>query len=164
MIDLIEEHAGVAVHPSMPVAELERICDEVGVPHEPGMGPGQLVLELYEKTVEPNLVGPMFVCDYPREVSPLARTHRDDPALVERFEPVVLGRELGNAFSELNDPVDQHGAVRGPGEAGGRGRRGGARRRRGLRARAGVRASALRRPRHRHRPPGDAHRRGVVDP
>jgi len=107
MLELIEEHAGVAVHPSMPVGELERICDDVGVPHEVGMGPGQLVLELYEKTVEPNLVGPVFVCDYPREVSPLARTHRDDPALVERFEPVVLGRELGNAFSELNDPIDQ---------------------------------------------------------
>jgi lysyl-tRNA synthetase class 2 len=107
MLDLIAEHAGVPVHPSMPVEELERICDDVGVPHEPGMGPGQLVLELYEKTVEPNLVGPVFVCDYPREVSPLARTHRDDPALVERFEPVVLGRELGNAFSELNDPIDQ---------------------------------------------------------
>jgi lysyl-tRNA synthetase class 2 len=107
MLELIEEHAGVAVHPSMPVEELERICDDVGVPHEVGMGPGQLVLELYEKTVEPNLVGPVFVCDYPREVSPLARTHRDDPALVERFEPVVLGRELGNAFSELNDPIDQ---------------------------------------------------------
>jgi lysyl-tRNA synthetase, class II len=107
MLDLIEEHAGVAVHPSKPVAELERICDDVGVPHEPGMGPGQLVLELYEKTVEPNLVGPVFVCDYPREVSPLARTHREDPALVERFEAVVLGRELSNAFSELNDPIDQ---------------------------------------------------------
>jgi lysyl-tRNA synthetase class 2 len=65
------------------------------------------VLELYEKTVEPNLVGPVFVIDYPREVSPLARAHRDDPALVERFEVVALGRELANAFSELNDPIEQ---------------------------------------------------------
>jgi lysyl-tRNA synthetase class 2 len=107
MLELIEEHAGVSVHPSMPVADLERACDDAGVPREQGWGPGKLVMELYEKTVEPNLVGPVFVTDYPREVSPLARAHRDDPTLVERFEAVVLGRELANAFSELNDPVDQ---------------------------------------------------------
>jgi lysyl-tRNA synthetase, class II len=107
MLELIKEHAGVEVHPSMPTVELERACDAAGVPHEPGWGPGKLVLELYEKTVEPNIVGPVFVTDYPREVSPLARVHRSDPALVERFEVVALGRELANAFSELNDPVDQ---------------------------------------------------------
>jgi lysyl-tRNA synthetase, class II len=107
MIDLIQEHAGVDVHPSMPVEKLERVCDDLGVPRERGWGPGKLVLEIYEKTTEPNLVGPVFVMDYPVEVSPLARTHRDDAALVERFEPVVLGRELGNAFSELTDPIDQ---------------------------------------------------------
>ncbi len=107
MIDLIAEHAGVQVHPAMPIADLEAACDRAEVPREAGWGPGKLVLELYEKTVEPNLTGPVFVLDYPREVSPLARTHRDDPALVERFEAVVLGRELANAFSELNDPVDQ---------------------------------------------------------
>src|SRR3989440_6937295 len=107
MIDLIHEHAGVDVHPSMPVEKLERICDDLGVPTEKGWGPGKLVLEIYEKTVEPNLVGPIIVYDYPREVSPLARTHRGDPDLVERFEVVALGRELVNAFSELTDPVDQ---------------------------------------------------------
>ncbi|MBM3659715.1 MAG: lysine--tRNA ligase [Actinobacteria bacterium] len=107
MIDLIEEHTGARVHPSMPLAELEAAADRAEVPREAGWGPGKLVLELYEKTVEPNLVGPIFVLDYPREVSPLARAHRDDPALVERFEAVVLGRELANAFSELNDPIDQ---------------------------------------------------------
>jgi lysyl-tRNA synthetase class 2 len=107
MLELIEEHAGVSVHPSMPLPDLERACDDAGVPREKGWGPGKLVMELYEKTVEPNLVGPVFVTDYPREVSPLARAHRDDPTLVERFEAVVLGRELANAFSELNDPVDQ---------------------------------------------------------
>ena len=107
MIDLIREHGGVDVHPSMPVEKLERACDDLGVPHEPGWDPGKLVMEIYEKTTEPNLVGPVFVLDYPRDVSPLARSHRDDPALVERFEPVVRGAELGNAFSELNDPVDQ---------------------------------------------------------
>jgi lysyl-tRNA synthetase, class II len=107
MIDLIREHAGVDVHPAMPVEKLERICDDLGVSREKGWDSGKLVLEIYEKTVEPNLVGPVLVMDYPLEVSPLARTHREDPALVERFEPVVLGRELGNAFSELTDPIDQ---------------------------------------------------------
>jgi lysyl-tRNA synthetase, class II len=107
MRDLIRDHAGVDVHPSMEVAELEQACDRLDVPREKGWGPGKLVLEIYEKTTETKIVGPTFVLDYPLEVSPLARVHRDDPALVERFEPVVLGRELGNAFSELTDPVEQ---------------------------------------------------------
>jgi lysyl-tRNA synthetase class 2 len=107
MLDLIEEHSGQRVHPSMPVAELERVLDDLGVDRKPGWDGGQLVLELYEKLVEPKITDPVFVCDYPRSVSPLARAHRDDPALVERFEAVVLGRELANAFSELNDPIDQ---------------------------------------------------------
>ena len=107
MLELIEEHAGVRVHPTLPVAELEAVCDRLGVPRQPEWGPGKLVMELYEKTVEPNLVGPIVVTDYPREVSPLARAKPDDPALVERFEVVALGRELANAFSELNDPIDQ---------------------------------------------------------
>ena len=105
--DLVREHAGVDVHPSMPPAELRSICDDLGVPYDPKWGPGKLVLEIYEKTTEHAIVGPVFVLDYPREVSPLARPHRDDPALVERFEVIVAGRELANAFSELNDPVDQ---------------------------------------------------------
>jgi lysyl-tRNA synthetase, class II len=107
MLSLIREYAGVDVHPSMPREKLERVCDDLDVPREPGWGPGMLVMEIYEKTVEPNLAGPMIVYDYPREVSPLARTHRDDPDLVERFEVVILRRELVNAFSELTDPVDQ---------------------------------------------------------
>jgi lysyl-tRNA synthetase class II len=107
MMELVEEHTGRRVHPSMPVAELGRICDELGIEHEADWGPGKLVVEIYEKAVEANLVGPVFVLDYPREVSPLARTHRHDADLVERFEAVVLGRELANAFSELNDPLDQ---------------------------------------------------------
>ncbi|MGH9011638.1 MAG: lysine--tRNA ligase [Acidimicrobiia bacterium] len=105
--ELVTEHAGVDVHPAMPVAELQKICDTLGVAYDPKWGPGKLVLEIFEKTTEHALVGPTFVLDYPREVSPLARPHRDDPALVERFEVIVAGRELANAFSELNDPVDQ---------------------------------------------------------
>jgi lysyl-tRNA synthetase class 2 len=65
------------------------------------------VLEVYEKTTEAELWDPVFVTDYPKEVSPLARDHREVPGLVERFEPIVAGRELGNAFSELVDPDDQ---------------------------------------------------------
>ncbi len=105
--ELVAEHAGVDVHPAMPVAEIQKTCDTLGVPYDPKWGAGKLVLEIYEKTTEHALVGPVFVLDYPREVSPLARPHRDDPALVERFEVIVAGRELANAFSELNDPVDQ---------------------------------------------------------
>jgi lysyl-tRNA synthetase class 2 len=107
MRDAIREHAGVDVHPGMDLAELEAIADRFEVSREPGWGTGKLMLEIYEKTTEAQLRGPVFVMDYPREVSPLAREHRDDPLLVERFEAIVGGRELANAFSELNDPVDQ---------------------------------------------------------
>jgi lysyl-tRNA synthetase class 2 len=105
--DAINQHAGVDVHPGMDVEQLEKIADELDVEREAGWGPGKLVLEIYEKTTEHRLRGPVFIVDYPLEVSPLARTHRDDPLLVERFEVIVGGRELANAFSELNDPMEQ---------------------------------------------------------
>jgi lysyl-tRNA synthetase class 2 len=107
MREAIREHAGVDVHPSMPVEEVAAIADRFDVAREPGWGAGKLMLEIYEKTTEHQLRGPVFIMDYPREVSPLARVHRDDELLVERFEAIVGGRELANAFSELNDPVDQ---------------------------------------------------------
>jgi len=107
MVELIREHAGVDVHPTQTVDELRATCDALDVPWEHSWRSGKLVLEIYEKTAEANIAGPTFVCDYPREVSPLAREHRDDPTMTERFELIVRGRELANAFSELNDPVEQ---------------------------------------------------------
>jgi lysyl-tRNA synthetase class 2 len=107
LLSLVEEHAGVRVHPSMTVDELRRVLDAKGVPHEPWMGPGALCFELYDSVVERHLTGPVFVTRYPVEVSPLARVDRHDPLLTERFELVVNGRELANGYSELNDPVVQ---------------------------------------------------------
>ncbi|HEX4979700.1 MAG TPA: lysine--tRNA ligase [Acidimicrobiales bacterium] len=108
MAELVEEHAGARVDVRMPVDDLARLAGELGVPVEAGWGAGKLVLEIYEKTTEAELWGPVFVVDYPKEVSPLARDHRELPGMVERFEPIVAGRELGNAFTELTDPAEQH--------------------------------------------------------
>lgn len=107
MAELVEEATGspASVHTS--VDELRRRVASAGVEPDPAWGAGKLLLELYEKTTEPGLFGPVFVLDFPAEVSPLARRHRADPDLVERFEVVVAGRELANAFSELVDPDDQ---------------------------------------------------------
>jgi lysyl-tRNA synthetase, class II len=107
LTDLVERHAGVRVDVRMPLEELRRIAGDHGVDVDPSWGPGKLVLEIYEKTTEAELWGPVFVLDYPKEVSPLARDHRELPGVVERFEPIVAGRELGNAFSELVDPEEQ---------------------------------------------------------
>jgi lysyl-tRNA synthetase class 2 len=104
MLELIAEHSGQELSLDMPLVELRRRAGDLDVPVEPAWGPGKIVLEIYEKTTEPQLWGPVFVMDYPKEVSPLARDHRSTPGAVERFEAVVAGRELANAFSELTDP------------------------------------------------------------
>jgi lysyl-tRNA synthetase, class II len=107
MAELILEHAGVHMHPAMPVGEARAICDRLNIEYEQAWGAGKLMAEVFETSAERDLIGPTFVLDHPREISPLAKTHRDDPELTERFEAFVGGRELANAYSELNDPVDQ---------------------------------------------------------
>ncbi len=105
MVDLVAEACGFD-----PVAEWDDLPARalvLGVQVPAGIGPGAALLEVYEQRVEPQLWDPTFVLDYPAEVSPLARRRADDPRFVERFELVVAGRELANAFSELNDPIDQ---------------------------------------------------------
>jgi lysyl-tRNA synthetase class 2 len=107
LVELVAERIGRELSLEMPIDELRAVADEHGVRWEPSYGPGKLVLEIYEKTTEATLWGPVFVIDYPEEVSPLSRPHRTRAGWVERFEPIVAGRELGNAFSELIDPEVQ---------------------------------------------------------
>ncbi len=102
--ELIHEAIGVTVNLDTPVDELRALCDEHEVPWQDHYGPGKLILELYEKTAEAAQWHPVFATEYPIEVSPLARPHRELPGMTERFEAIVAGRELCNAFSELLDP------------------------------------------------------------
>ena len=87
--------------------ELRTLCTEHGIAVKPSLGRDKLLDELFSELVEPELIQPTFVMDHPKELSPLAKVHRDDPALVERFELFVAGFELANSFSELNDPREQ---------------------------------------------------------
>ncbi|MFN8017099.1 MAG: amino acid--tRNA ligase-related protein [Acidimicrobiales bacterium] len=107
MASLIEEQIGVAVGLDTPIDELRALLDEHDVEWKDTYDVGKLMLELYEKTAESAQWQPVFVTEYPVEVSPLARPHREIPGMTERFECIVAGRELCNAFSELLDPDDQ---------------------------------------------------------
>ncbi len=107
MAELVSEAIGSSVSVHSPVDDLASELKRAGGEVEASWGSGKLLLELYEKTVETDLWGPVFVTEFPAEVSPLSRRHRHDADLAERFEPIVAGRELGNAFSELVDPDDQ---------------------------------------------------------
>ena len=105
--DLLNEAVGGDVR-QMSDEEIARECRAAGLNLEAGaVGRGKLIDKLFGARVEPKLFGPCFVLDYPKELSPLARAHRTDPGLVERFEGFLVGREFCNSFSELNDPLDQ---------------------------------------------------------
>ncbi len=107
MIDLVAEAIGEEVHPSQPVERLRQLADRHGARWEAAWGSGKLIEELFEATVEDDIVAPVFVTGHPVEISPLARVDRTDPHLTERFELFCDSRELANGYSELNDPVEQ---------------------------------------------------------
>ncbi len=107
MIDLTSEAIGTEVHPSMPVEAMRTLAEQHGVGYNPSWGSGKIIEELFEATAESSLMHPTFVTGHPVEISPLARTDRNDPFLTERFELFVNARELANGYSELNDPVEQ---------------------------------------------------------
>lgn len=106
ILDSIKEYAGVDVA-GMGVDELREVCRNLHVEIEPSMGVGKLIDAIFSEYCEDKFVQPTFVTDYPVEMSPLSKRHRSNPALTERFELFVCGKELANAYSELNDPVDQ---------------------------------------------------------
>ena len=115
LVELIAEHAGVEVDLSMGVDELRRVAADLGVPFEPWYGPGKLMLEIYEKTTEAELWGPVFVCDYPREVSPLARAHRSKPGYVGAVRAHHRRARARQRLQRAHRPRRPAGPFRGPG-------------------------------------------------
>jgi lysyl-tRNA synthetase class 2 len=87
--------------------ELRQACKELGIEVDDTMGKGKLIDEIFGEKCEGNYIQPTFITDYPKEMSPLCKEHRDNPELTERFELMVCGKEIANAYSELNDPIDQ---------------------------------------------------------
>jgi lysyl-tRNA synthetase class 2 len=103
----VSEALGEEVPPDAGVERLRALCAQAGVPAEPGWNRGQIVLEMYERLVERRTVEPTFYRDFPVEVSPLTRAHRENPLLAERWDLVAFGTELGTGYSELSDPVEE---------------------------------------------------------
>ena len=106
MLDSIKENTGVDIS-GMEEAELRKTCNSLGIPHDPTMGKGKLIDAIFREKCEHTLVQPVFIIDYPTETSPLTKMHRSKPGLTERFELFINCKEIANAYSELNDPIDQ---------------------------------------------------------
>ena len=106
MLDAIHEHTGIDVS-GMNEEELRATCKSLGIEVDDTMGKGKLIDELFGEKCEGSYIQPTFITDYPKEMSPLTKEHRMNPLLTERFELMVNGKEIANAYSELNDPIDQ---------------------------------------------------------
>ena len=106
MFEAIEHFTGIDIS-SMDETALRITCRQLGVPMDDTMGKGRLIDQIFGEKCEPMLIQPTFITDYPVEMSPLAKKHRSKPGLVERFEAICNSKEICNAFSELNDPIDQ---------------------------------------------------------
>ena len=106
MLDAIHEHTGIDVS-GMNEDELRATCKSLGIEVDDTMGKGKLIDELFGEKCEGSYIQPTFITDYPKEMSPLTKEHRTNPLLTERFELMVNGKEIANAYSELNDPIDQ---------------------------------------------------------
>jgi lysyl-tRNA synthetase, class II len=106
MTDAIKENTGFDIS-EMTEDDLRKVCDKFEVPNTPEMGKGKLIDALFSEKCEHKYIQPTFIIDYPTETSPLTKMHRSKPGLVERFELMINGKEIANAYSELNDPIDQ---------------------------------------------------------